>query len=59
MNVGVIGLGTMGMGAALNLVKKQFRVFGCDLREGARAALEEAGGTRSRARRICPETWMR
>ena len=44
MNVGVIGLGTMGMGAALNLVKKQFRVFGCDLRASVRAALEEAGG---------------
>ena len=44
MNVGVIGLGTMGMGVALNLVRKQFRVFGCDLRENVRAAFEAAGG---------------
>ena len=44
MNVGVIGLGTMGMGVALNLVKKQFSVFGCDLREAVRAELEAAGG---------------
>jgi 3-hydroxyisobutyrate dehydrogenase len=45
MNVGVIGLGSMGMGVALNLVEKQFRVFGCDLRPEARATLEQAGGT--------------
>ena len=44
MNVGVIGLGTMGMGAALNLVKKQFSVFGCDLRENVRAEFSAAGG---------------
>ncbi len=46
---GVIGLGTMGMGAAVNLVKKGFDITGCDLREGARRELEDAGG-RSRAR---------
>jgi putative dehydrogenase len=44
MNVGVIGLGTMGMGVARNLAAKQFRVFGCDLRDTARAELEAAGG---------------
>ncbi|MSO90045.1 MAG: NAD(P)-dependent oxidoreductase [Acetobacteraceae bacterium] len=44
MNVGVIGLGTMGMGVALNLVKQQFRVFGCDLRAPAREAFFAAGG---------------
>ncbi len=45
MKVGVIGLGTMGMGAALNLARKGFSVGGCDLREKARAELAEGGGT--------------
>lgn len=45
MKVGVIGLGTMGMGAALNLLRKGHAVTGCDLRETARAAFTEAGGT--------------
>ncbi len=44
MNVGIIGLGTMGMGAALNLVKHGHEVHGCELREAARAELIAAGG---------------
>jgi 3-hydroxyisobutyrate dehydrogenase-like beta-hydroxyacid dehydrogenase len=44
MKVGVIGLGTMGMGAALNLLKKGHAVTGCELREPARAAFAQAGG---------------
>jgi 3-hydroxyisobutyrate dehydrogenase-like beta-hydroxyacid dehydrogenase len=44
MRVGVIGLGTMGMGAALNLVKQGHEVHGCDLRETARDELVAAGG---------------
>ncbi|HEX4171449.1 MAG TPA: L-threonate dehydrogenase [Acetobacteraceae bacterium] len=44
MKVGVIGLGTMGMGAALNLVRKGHQVTGCDVREAAQAELAEAGG---------------
>jgi 3-hydroxyisobutyrate dehydrogenase-like beta-hydroxyacid dehydrogenase len=44
MKVAVIGLGTMGMGAALNLVRKGHQVTGCELREGARAELVTAGG---------------
>ena len=44
MKVGVIGLGTMGMGAAQNLVKHGHEVHGCELRESARAELEAAGG---------------
>jgi 3-hydroxyisobutyrate dehydrogenase len=44
MQVGVIGLGTMGMGAALNLVKHGHAVHGCELREAARAELTAAGG---------------
>jgi 3-hydroxyisobutyrate dehydrogenase len=44
MKVGVIGLGTMGMGAACNLVTKGFDTYGCDLREAARAEFTAAGG---------------
>ena len=44
MRVGVIGLGTMGMGAARNLVAKGHDVVGCDLREAVRAELVAAGG---------------
>ncbi len=44
MKVGVVGLGTMGMGAALNLVAKGHTVTGCDLREPVRAELVAAGG---------------
>ncbi len=44
MQVGVIGLGTMGMGAAINLVRKGHRVTGCDVRPAACAALVAEGG---------------
>lgn len=44
MRVAVIGLGTMGMGAALNLVGAGHAVHGCDLREAGRAELVAAGG---------------
>ena len=43
MKVGVIGLGTMGMGAALNLHKKGHAVTGCEIREAARAEFATAG----------------
>src|SRR5476651_2247476 len=36
MKVGVIGLGSMGMGAALNLHRKGHAVTGCEPRESAR-----------------------
>ena len=45
MKVGVIGLGTMGMGAALNLHRKGHAVTGCEPREAARAEFAAAGGT--------------
>ena len=45
MKVGVIGLGSMGMGAALNLLKSQHQVVGCELREAARTELTTAGGS--------------
>ena len=55
MKVAVIGLGTMGMGAALNLVRKGHQVTGCDVREAARAELTAAGGAAvASARRISP-----
>ena len=44
MNVGVIGLGSMGMGAALNLAAKGHQVSGAELRVGAWQELQAAGG---------------
>ncbi len=44
MQVGVIGLGSMGSGAALNLVQKGHAVTGCEVRPGGGAELEAAGG---------------
>jgi L-threonate 2-dehydrogenase len=43
MKVAVVGLGTMGMGAAMNLVRKGHQVTGCDVREAARAELSASG----------------
>ena len=46
MRVAVIGLGSMGMGAALNLLKALgLEVSGVDPREAARAEFTEAGGS--------------
>jgi 3-hydroxyisobutyrate dehydrogenase-like beta-hydroxyacid dehydrogenase len=45
MDVGVIGLGSMGMGAALSLRRAGFTVRGCDTRPESWAELEQAGGT--------------
>lgn len=42
--VGVLGLGSMGMGVALTLVEHQFSVRGYDVRPEAMDALTEAGG---------------
>jgi 3-hydroxyisobutyrate dehydrogenase-like beta-hydroxyacid dehydrogenase len=44
MKVGVIGLGTMGMGAALNLHRKGHQVTGCDTRPEGRAEFASVGG---------------
>ena len=45
MRVAVVGLGSMGMGAALNLLKApEFEVCGVDPREAARAEFAAAGG---------------
>ena len=45
MKVGVIGLGTMGMGVALNLLRKGHTVTGCETRESGRTEFVAAGGT--------------
>lgn len=44
MRVGLIGLGSMGMGAARNLLAKGFDITGCDISETSRAAFTAAGG---------------
>ena len=44
MKVGVIGLGSMGMGAALNLQAKGHAVTGCEVRPGGAQELLDAGG---------------
>lgn len=42
--LGVVGLGSMGMGAALSALRQGVTVWGCDPREAARSAFEAAGG---------------
>src|ERR1051326_8383283 len=44
MKVGVIGLGSMGMGAALNLHRKGHDVTGCEVRAAAREEFAAAQG---------------
>jgi L-threonate 2-dehydrogenase len=56
MQVGVIGLGTMGFGAAVNLLKHGHQVTGCDLRAEPRDALIAAGGTAVASPAALPET---
>jgi 3-hydroxyisobutyrate dehydrogenase len=45
MRIGFVGLGAMGLPMAIQLLRKGFSVAGFDLREAARQALAEAGGT--------------
>jgi putative dehydrogenase len=45
MKVAVIGLGSMGMGAALNLLRAGHDVVGCEPREAGRAEFAAAGGS--------------
>ncbi len=40
----VVGLGSMGLGAALSALRQGVQVSGCDTRPEARAALTQAGG---------------
>lgn len=43
-SLGVVGLGSMGLGAALSALRRGVPVWGCDTRPEARAALQQAGG---------------
>jgi 3-hydroxyisobutyrate dehydrogenase len=45
--VGVVGLGAMGMGVALSLVREGFEVHVCDLRPEAVQRVVDAGGVRA------------
>lgn len=47
MPVGVIGLGAMGMGIAMSLLRKGFEVHACDLQPDAVQRLVNAGGHRA------------
>ena len=49
MKVGVIGLGTMGMGAAMNLHRKGHAVTGCEVREAVRTEFANAGAATASA----------
>lgn len=42
--LGVVGLGSMGLGAACSAVRRGLVTWGCDPRPEARAAFEQAGG---------------
>ncbi|MBV8914731.1 MAG: NAD(P)-dependent oxidoreductase [Acetobacteraceae bacterium] len=44
MKVAVVGLGSMGMGAALNLAKAAHEVTGCEIKQETWAEFEAAGG---------------
>ena len=44
-NIGVIGLGDMGSGIALNLIKNGFKVFGSDLLPERQQAFKNMGGS--------------
>lgn len=45
MNIGIIGLGRMGLGIAQRLLDKKFSVYGYDHNEDALTSLKECGGT--------------
>lgn len=55
MRVAVIGLGAMGMGAALSCLRAGLATAGCDLRESARAEFAAAGGTAAATPAELPE----
>ncbi|MBR0681972.1 NAD(P)-dependent oxidoreductase [Roseomonas eburnea] len=55
MKVGVIGLGSMGMGAALSLLRAGHDVTGCDMRQAARDEFAAAGGAAAARAADLPE----
>lgn len=54
-SIAFVGLGAMGAPMAENLVKRQFRVTGFDMRQEARAALVAAGGHAADSARAAAE----
>jgi len=54
-NVGVIGLGAMGIGVARSLLRAGFRVLACDVRESALSAFAAEGGISCATRRFPAE----
>lgn len=50
-HVGIVGLGSMGMGAALSCVRAGLSTWGADLNSNACATLKEAGAPPLRVRR--------
>ncbi|MGC4393803.1 L-threonate dehydrogenase [Hydrogenophaga sp. T2] len=44
LTLGVIGLGSMGLGAARSALRRGLATWGCDPQPAARAAFEQAGG---------------
>ncbi len=54
-SIAFVGLGAMGAPMAENLVKRQFRVTGFDMREQAREALAAAGGHAADSARAAAE----
>src|SRR5690606_34303252 len=53
--IAFVGLGAMGLPMARNLVQKQFRVVGYDVRPQAVEALAEAGGHGAKSAREAAE----
>ena len=45
--VGVVGLGAMGMGVAMSLLREGFEVHACDVRPEAVQKVVDAGGIRA------------
>ena len=45
--VGVVGLGAMGMGVAMSLLREGFEVHACDMRQEAVQRVVDAGGVRA------------
>ena len=54
-NIGVIGLGNMGMGIASNLLKNKFQVWGYDVSHDRLNIFEEMGGSLAKIKDFAPE----
>ena len=54
-NIGVIGLGNMGIGIASNLLKNKFQVWGYDVSHDRLNIFEEMGGSLAEIKDFAPE----